>query len=149
MPSTNEIPYETVLQLAIAVIGKFNPSQLSDPERRVGDSSTACPPEAQYQQEFYRAFVDVVGPAYTSPEYGTERGARKGRIDFFIRSKKWGIELLRDGSNLQEHNSRFGEEGAYGMWIPSNTMVDYLILDFRSNRPQVAHPRNILCGLAK
>ena len=148
MPSTNEIPYETVLQLAIAVIGKFNPSQLSDPERRVGDSSTACPPEAQYQQEFYRAFVDVVGPAYTSPEYGTERGAHKGRIDFFIRSKKWGIGLLRDGSNLQEHSSRFGEEGAYGMWIPSNAMVDYLILDFRSNRPQVAHPRNILCGLA-
>ncbi len=146
MPPTNEIPYETVLQLAIAVIGNFNPSQLSDPERRVGGSSKDRPPEAQYQQEFYRAFFDVVGPAYSSPEYSTEKGYRKGRIDFFIRSKNWGIELLRDGSNLQEHSSRFGPKGAYGMWIPTNKMVDYLILDFRSNRPQLAHPSNVLCG---
>jgi hypothetical protein len=73
MPPTNEIPYETVLQLAIAVIGNFNPSQLSDPERRVGGSPKDRPPEAQYQQEFYRAFFDVVGPAYSSPEYSTEK----------------------------------------------------------------------------
>jgi len=149
MPLANEIPYETVLQLAIAVIGRFNHSQLSDSERRVGCSSTDHPLEAQYQQEFYRAFYDVVSPAYTSPEYGTEQGSRKGRIDFFIRSKKWGIELLRDGSNLQEHSSRFGEEGAYGMWIPTKKMADYLILDFRSNWPQVAHPSNALYRLAK
>jgi len=139
MPSTNEIPYETVLQLAIAVIGKFNPSQLSDPERQVGGSSTARPPEAQYQQEFYRTFVDVIGPAYTSPEYGTERGARKGRINFFIHSKKWGIELLRDGSNLQEHSSRSGEKGAYGMWIPSETMVDYIFDTRFPKQPAPGH----------
>jgi hypothetical protein len=148
MPSVNEIPYETVLQLAIAVIEKFNPSQLSDAERRVAGLSTDHPPETQYQQEFYRAIFDVVGPAYTSPEYGTERGSRKGRIDFFIRSKQWGIELLRDVSSLQEHSARFGAKGAYGMWIPSKKMVDYLILDFRTNQPQVAHPSNVLCGLA-
>jgi hypothetical protein len=114
----------------------------------VADLSTDHPPKAQYQQEFYRAIFDVVGPAYTSPEYGTERGSRKGRIDFFIRSKQWGIELLRDVSSLQEHSARFGAKGAYGMWIPSKKMVDYLILDFRTNQPQVAHPSNVLCGLA-
>jgi len=108
----------------------------------------ARPPEARYQQEFYRAFFDVVGPAYSSPEYSTGKGHRKGRIDFFIRSKNWGIELLRDGSSLQELSS-FGPKGAHGMWIPTNKMVDYLILDFRSNLPQLAHPSNVLCGLAK
>ena len=55
MPPSSEISYETVLQLALAVIRNFNPSQLSDPERRVGGSSKDRPPEARYQQEFYRA----------------------------------------------------------------------------------------------
>ena len=43
MPPSSEIPYETVLQLALAVIRNFKPSQLSDPERRVGGSSTRGP----------------------------------------------------------------------------------------------------------
>src|SRR4051812_29478956 len=76
-----------------------------------------------------------------SPEFGTETTARKtGRIDFFFPAFKWGFELLRDGDRLKGHAKRFDEDGAYGAWIKSTGTKDYLILDFRTNKPDCAHP---------
>ena len=126
MPAWRDLQYETVLELATAVISEFIPSQLSLPPRRLGSSD-----KDQYQHEFYRALVKLVGGAFISPEYG----GPVGRTDFFIDSKKWGIELLRDGSNLSGHVSRFEADGA---WLPRD-MVDYLILDFRNTQPMIGH----------
>src|SRR5436190_11060506 len=72
-----------------------------------------------------------------SPEFGTGTAVKKpGRIDFFFSALKWGFELLRDG----EHASRFDQDGAYGAWVETAEMEDYLILDFRVDKPVCAHP---------
>jgi len=88
-------------------------------------------PEAQFQQEFYRACCDYTKSTVTTlPECGTP----KGRINFFIRSQKWGIELLRDGNRRAAHKARF-TEGEYRKWIDEGKMHDYILIDFRSNVP--------------
>ena len=56
-------------------------------------------PEAQFQDEFYSASSKQAHGSVSFPEFGT----KNGRIDFFIRSKKWGVELLRDGNRLSQH----------------------------------------------
>jgi hypothetical protein len=47
---------------------------------------------------------------------------------------KWGIELTRDGSELQEHSNRF-VTGAYRALLESGDIVDYALLDFRHTVP--------------
>jgi hypothetical protein len=49
-----------------------------------------------------------------------------GRIDFYIASKRWGIEITRDGKKLQEHSDCFGASGACGRWLASGKMSDYM-----------------------
>ncbi len=147
MPPDVVIPHDTILDFAIAVILQFSPAQLLKPPCRMNGTDTDKPPEAQYQKEFYRGLFTLFGGAFGSPEFGTESGARQGRIDFFIEAKKWGIELVRDGKGLYEHGSRFDVTGAYGTWLPTNDMLDYLLLDFRGNRPIVTHGE-LFYGLA-
>jgi len=62
-----------------------------------------------------------------------------GRIDFYIASKKWGIEITWDGNRLQQHSDRFGTSGAYGQWLASGEMSDYILLDCRSTKPVKRH----------
>jgi len=54
---------------------------------------------------------------------------------------------VRDGKDLYEHGFRFDVTGAYRTWLPTNDMLDYLLLDFRGNRPIVTHGETF-CGLA-
>ncbi len=140
-PRDATIPYATPFEMSVQVIKKFKPSQLSRTLRRAGPAGHFRPPEAAYQDEFYRAMFECTGgDVRISPEFTSAQAARQGYIDFFIPSKKWGIELLRDGSNLQEHASRFLASGAYGAWVLSAEMAGYIILDFRSTRPHRKHP---------
>jgi len=75
-----------------------------------------------------------------SPEFASASDASvAGRIDFYIASMKWGIELTRDGKKLQQHRYRFGETGAYGRLIASGEMSDYILLDGRSTMPVKHH----------
>jgi hypothetical protein len=121
-----------ILNFAIKVIKLFCPRHLSSP-RNIGASHKQRPPEAQYQDEFYRCCNRYsTGSLITFPEYG---GA-SGRIDFFIPLKKWGVELLRDGDRLENHHSRFTGLGAYA----NMQLEDYIILDFRTARPTKSHP---------
>jgi len=63
-----------------------------------------------------------------------EFGSGEGRIDFFIPGVKWGFEFLKNGDRLQQHLSRFVKgavPGAYGKWLRSGVMEDYIVLDFR------------------
>jgi hypothetical protein len=127
--SCNLIKDPDLQTFVIEVIKRFSPQNL---QTRGDLSTTPQPiPEAQFQQEFYRACcVYTRGCVTTFPECGTP----KGRIDFFIRSKKWGVELLRDGVRLLGHNSRF-TAGEYGTWLHDGTMKDYIMIDFRSKKP--------------
>lgn len=143
VPSQIDLP-EDLMGLVLKVVGRFKYSQLTLPVRRAGDSDTlgtSRPPEVQYQDEFYRALHDFThGGVQVSPEFATAAGASKaGRIDFFIDSRKWGIEITRDGKKLREHSDRFGSRGAYGQWIESGEMSDYILLDCRASKPVKHH----------
>lgn len=121
----------------IEVLKRFSPKNLKTRgDLKSSGSPPQSIPEAQFQQEFYRACYDYMkGVVTTLPECGTAAG----RIDFFIRSKKWGIELLRDGNRLGAHNARF-TAGEYGNWIEANKMVDYIMVDFRLKVPDHVSP---------
>ena len=97
------------------------------------------PPEAQYQDEFYRCcYTHSNGLLVTFPEFSIA----KGQVDFYIPAKEWGVELLRDGDQLAQHSGRFSlQMGSYGTTL---SLTDYIILDCRKTQPRVHHPcRNI------
>jgi hypothetical protein len=133
--TTPRIPFETtsILRFVRDVIVKFSPYKLST-EQRIGPGCIQRPPEAQYQDEFYRScHAYSNGSLQTFPEFSTA----KGRVDFYIPSKEWGVELLRDGDRLEEHSGRFSESGAYGTTLK---LSDYIILDCRKTWPMRPHP---------
>jgi hypothetical protein len=92
-------------------------------------------PEAQYRDEFYRCCYDLTTGSLTTL---SEFGKAEGRVDFYIPSKKWGVELLRDGQLLEQHNNGFSPTGQYGMTLDID---EYILLDFRMNKVVRAHPR--------
>jgi hypothetical protein len=127
-----------ILELVINVISIFSPRVLSTP-REIGPGRVQRLPEARYQDEFYRCcHTYSKNSLITFPEFGTA----KGRVDFYIPAKQWGVELLRDGSQLAQHCGRFSSPtGSYGTTLP---LSDYIILDYRTTFPRVSHPRKIV-----
>ncbi|KAK2462613.1 hypothetical protein APHAL10511_005346 [Amanita phalloides] len=132
---TDDLPrFASLYDLSIKVISRFVPSRLASREPRVGAGFSERPPEALYQDEFYRCLFDVTrGNVAISPEFATAQKARKeGRIDFFIPNAQWGIELTRDGDRLNEHASRFRAKGAHDECN--------ILLDFRTTNVSDPHP---------
>jgi hypothetical protein len=130
--SVPTVPFRsnTILELALEVIGRFSPHFLSA-ERRIGPGCIQRPPEAKYQDEFYRScHAYSNGSLITFPEFGT----LKGRADFYIPCKQWGVELLCEG---EQHSGRFSRSGSYGTNLP---LSDYIILDCHNMRPTHPHP---------
>jgi hypothetical protein len=125
---------DSLLELVINVIRLFSPSHPSA-ERRLGPGCIQRLPEAQYQDELYRcchAFSE--GSLLALPEFGTA----KGRVDFYVSAKQWGIELLREGDRLASHWGRFSRGGSYAESLP---LTDYIIVDCRTSHPQQGYPR--------
>ena len=56
-----------------------------------------------------------------------EFGTAGGRVDFYIPSKKWGVELLRDGQLPEQHNNWFSPTCQHGMTLHID---EYIVLDF-------------------
>jgi hypothetical protein len=143
----NTIPsFSTLFDLVVAAMRKFKPSQMQLAIRRAGmtliPADNNMPPDAQYQDELYRTMLDVThGNVCISPEFASAEKAKvAGRIDFYIQSRKWGIEITRDGKLLQQHSDRFKPQGAYGKWLSTGEMDDYILLDCRQTVPRAAHP---------
>jgi hypothetical protein len=126
--------YTNLLKFSIATIRAFTPLNFSS-ARRIGPTGAQRPPDAQYQDEFYRcSHVISRGSTMTFSEFGTT----SGRVDFYVPGKKWGVELLREGQLLAQHCSRFSKSGAYGRHLD---ISDYIVLDFRTTTPQLPHHR--------
>ena len=118
-----QLPYQDLLSFVKDTVAYFRPQQLDGSDRCVGFTSHR-PPEAQYQEEYYCCVHRLTdGNVRISPEYAAVAGSRAGRIDFFIPSKKWGIELTRNGSKLVDHDARFADNGAYGQWLNLRTWM--------------------------
>ena len=125
-----------ILRFILDVIRTFSPQALLN-ERRVGPGFIQRPPEAQYQDEFYRCCHKISnGSLVTFPEFGTKRGW----VDFYIPAKQWAAELLRDGDRLAKQSGRFSRTGSCGSTLD---VSDYLILDCRTTYPKVLHPRKL------
>ena len=107
-----------------------------DAARPIGAAYIQRPTEGRHGDEFYRACSDYVASSILTL---SEFGSSEGRIDFFVPSKRWGIEILRDGDQMEVHNDRFAS-GVYGKWIDGGVMEDYIMLDFHRERPLVKHP---------
>jgi hypothetical protein len=130
----------SLLELVISVIRLFSPSHFSTERRLLGPGCIQRPPEAQYQDELYRcchAFSE--GSLLTLPEFGT----MKGRVDFYVPAKRWGIELLRDGDRLESHWGRFSNGGSYAESLP---LTDYIIVDCCTTRPKQRHSSKWTCS---
>lgn len=101
-----------------------------------GKLSTAAqirPVEAQYQDEFYRAFNTVVGRGVPISSEWSRGG--NGRVDFWISEMRWGIELLREHSNVDEHCARFKKGGRYYQWVMDGMIKDYMVIDCATSPP--------------
>jgi hypothetical protein len=65
--------------------------------------------------------VDLVACTCTSGRYqvnnipcGVAVACIVGGIDFFVKTKQWGIEVLKKGLRMEEHVKSFGPQGKYG-----------------------------------
>ncbi|KIM32923.1 hypothetical protein M408DRAFT_313176 [Serendipita vermifera MAFF 305830] len=126
----NPINDQPLSEFAINVIRLFSHLRLSSP-RKVGASDTHRPPATRFQDEFYRCCLKYSnGSLISFPHLENARG----RIDYYIPQKKWGIELLGDGDRLETHSSRFTGSGAYA----EMDFTDCITLDFQ-NKPQKTH----------
>ena len=139
LPLESSIAESNLLDFAKAVIKRFSRQSLE--KREIGPKAQSIP-EAQFQDEFYSASSKLANGSVSFPEFGS----KTGRIDFFIRSKKWGVELLRDGNRLGQHARRF-TEGEYGKWIEKGWMSDYIIIDFRTRHPRIVHRGRLLVDI--
>lgn len=136
VPTT--IPFESndILQFALDVIAGFSPHLLST-KKRIGPGCVLRPQETRYQDEFYRScHACSNGSLITFPEFD----ASKGRADFYIPSKEWGVEIVREGDRLEQHSGRFSRSESYET---SPRLSDYIILDCRNTQPE--HPRPGMC----
>jgi hypothetical protein len=125
-----------ILELVVNIIRAFSPRALST-EQRIDPGCIQRPPEAQYQDEFFRCCHSFSkGSLVTFPEFGT----KQGRVDFYIPTKQWGVELLRNGDRLAQHSGRFSQTESYGT---SLIVSDYIILDCRTTYAMKSHPREI------
>ena len=137
--------FETPYALSLQVLANFKPSQMHLPIRRANGGSADLPPEAQYQDEYYRSLLAITcGNVRITPEFASARGAKvAGHIDFLIPGVKWGIEITRQGDRLNNHASRFEAGGAYNEWLEDGDMTDYVLLDCRTTIPRTSHPSTI------
>ncbi|KAL2802486.1 hypothetical protein BJX63DRAFT_414925 [Aspergillus granulosus] len=102
----------------------------------LSSSASYRPVEAQYQDEFYRAFNQVMGRGVSiSSEWSR---TRDGRVDFWIKQKKWAIELLRDHNRIDEHIARFHKDGKYYDWIKDNMVSDWIVVNCATSMPAKA-----------
>lgn len=150
-PLTSRIPYENVLEFSIACIKNFNPSRLNarpaPPPSALDIPTTAhiSLPEDHYVAELSRSAAKILTSGYTLvPQYGDKSRRGGGAIDLFLGGAKWGIEVMKDGDRRIDHYRRFEPKGPYYRWIENQSMLDWIILDFRTSIPEGIYPGNTL-----
>ena len=116
----------SLLDVCIAAIKRFSPATLQS--RRTQPTDQWYIPEAALQDEMYRCLFQELDRSVILSEYSH---TRSGRVDFLVDDKKWGIELLQNGTegDILEHSNRFGSSGKYHRW---GVIKDYIIINFCS-----------------
>ncbi|KAJ7684393.1 hypothetical protein DFH06DRAFT_1312829 [Mycena polygramma] len=128
-------------EFVIRVFCFFNGDNLHLAGTRVSETGEDPVPEARYHNEFYRACDEMTGGRglWLSPEFGASRG-QTGRVDFFVGSKRWGIEFLSEGEQIG--GTRFELDGAYHPWIVTHAIEEWVVVDCRMH----SRPTKTLLG---
>ncbi|KAF2785826.1 hypothetical protein K505DRAFT_196452, partial [Melanomma pulvis-pyrius CBS 109.77] len=115
----------TLQQVCTNAIARFSPVALQNRQRSRSSKSWGIP-EAAFQDELYSCLSLEL---HYLPILSQYSHTKDGRIDLFVSTRRWGIEILQCGSNteLAEHVARFAPGGAYHEW---DIMDDYVILHF-------------------
>jgi len=118
--------HQNFTQFIFLTLQRIKPSVL---QNTLGKDAKNRLLERTWQMEFYRAASSCLGHLSTvSPDVGKVFGS-EGFLDFYVNDiKQWGIELTRDGNNLEEHAER--PQGIYSLI----DMKEYVVLDFRKSR---------------
>lgn len=134
--------FPTIQALCQAVLQRFSPIKLRQIiQGKVSAGEQVRPLEAQYQDEYYRAFSSIMPPGVAISSEWSWNG--DGRVDFYIPCKKWGIELLRDHSRLSEHCDRFEPGGRYHPWVSSGMLKEWMIIDCATTIPTESKVKNV------
>ena len=111
--------------------------------KKMSTAARYRPVEAQYQDEFYRAFNLLAGRGV--PICSEWSRTSDGRVDFWIPEKKWAIELLRAHDRVDEHISRFRLGGKYFSWLKDKMIEDWIIIDCATSWPTNGRCTFALC----
>jgi hypothetical protein len=129
-----EEAFPTIQSLCMKILERFSSKNLRHcTEGKLSTAVKLRPVEAQYQDEFYRAFNTVLGRGVPISSEWSRIG--NDRVDFWIPQKRWGIELLREHSNVDEHCNQFKKGGRYYPWIESGMLEDWIIIDCATSLP--------------
>ncbi|PYI28276.1 hypothetical protein BP00DRAFT_459526 [Aspergillus indologenus CBS 114.80] len=131
--------YDTLEKVCWEVLRNFSQTNLRNAvaNKTLSTAAQPRPMDGQYQDEFYRAFYEVVGKGRPLCSEWSKSG--DGRVDFYIPEKKWVIELLRDHDRIEKHIARFHSGGTYHDWLQTKEVLDWIIIDCASEPPEHAY----------
>ncbi|RXW16098.1 hypothetical protein EST38_g9759 [Candolleomyces aberdarensis] len=132
---TYDLKYKGTIQelniydFVLNVFKKLSPSSMQrSPRYGYGMVQQSDEPKAQIHDEFYRCcHIHAHGVVRNYSRLGTQGG----RVDFLIPSKRWAIELLREGDDIEKHYSRFIEDQGLHEWPIHANVSSFLLLDSR------------------
>ncbi|KAE8374268.1 hypothetical protein BDV26DRAFT_284399 [Aspergillus bertholletiae] len=131
--------FTNLTQLCMTILSKFSRMNLkhSITGKIMSTAAQPRPIEAQYQDEFYRAFNKVAGRGVPiSTEWAR---TTSGRVDFYIPEKKWAVELLRDYDRVDSHIKRFKKGGQYFQWLEEKAIDDWVIINCATTAPTAVY----------
>ena len=125
----------SVRDLYSAVAERFSAKHLRDAQEnmRFGPGGRQRAKESAYQDDFYRAYTDLF---HFAGNIISEWPCGSGELDFYIAEKQWGIDFVRDASNMREHLERFCPGRRYYPCIQNGTLKDWLLVDCRTSPPR-------------
>ncbi|KAI5791109.1 hypothetical protein EDC01DRAFT_616363, partial [Geopyxis carbonaria] len=123
--------YPDVTTLAEAVIRLFRQQILNNPGR-MGAGAINRPSEDCLKDEFRRNLFEVLG---FHTHVLSELSGTDSRMDIYLERPGWGIEILKDGDQLDARMARVKKGGAYEKWIQDGLLRDWLVVDFRTAIP--------------
>lgn len=131
------IHFVSLKDLFFEAICHFSPTALTSHKHKLNRIPGATQPEAPYAYELYRCLYQVTrGKSIVHSEYSYTVA---GRIDFFLKGRKWGIEVLKDGDRLSEHINRLDPENTCGSW---SMVSERILLNFCTSYPKVKRGNN-------
>jgi hypothetical protein len=125
------IQFASLKDLCFEALKHFSQTALTSHRRKLDHAPGATRPEAQYVYELYRCLYHITGgKSVVHSEYSY---TVPGRIDLFLKNRRWGIEALKDGDRMSKHIHRCSPKGVYGSW---GIASEYIILNFCAAPPK-------------